>query len=239
MQIGADPTPNYTNLNVTDDVHRDRHNYISQFIQKIVVEINILRKLLELRRAFQELVEADADLELVEAATVQTVMIGLGAFRFVPSCFKAEVESESVHLLNKYLCDELNEAQLNVNAGQHKTRTQIYKLSMDHQGTVCIVVNPTNLVFKDNCADTICAQICDSHRRMSASFKDGIDLVKKVVDLQAGADYTVDSIVRKVPLFGSVYGWLLPDGQDLDDDSDYNTGVGFQIGVGVTKPQIQ
>merc|ERR1712013_432748 len=113
--------------------------------------------------------------------------------------------------------------------------------------------NPTNMVFEDNCVDSICAQIRLTHRRMqyptevmevmSASIKNGIDIAK-VVDLQAGADYTVDSIVRKVPLFGSVYGWLLPDGQEMEDEDDpeqifNNTGVGFQIGVGVTKPQIQ
>merc|ERR1712087_12415 len=184
-----------------------------------------------------------AELELGEAATVQTVMIGLGAFRFVPSFFKAEVESESVHLLNKCLCDQLNDAD------SRHMRTQMYKLSMDQQGVVCIVVNPTNLVFEDNCVDTICAQISACHRKMeyprevmevmSTSIKNGIDMAKKVVDLQAGADYTVDSMVRKVPLFGSVYGWLLPDGQDMDDEDGAAPGVGFQIGVGVTKPQIQ
>merc|ERR1719486_404879 len=87
-----------------------KRTFISEFVQKVVVEINSLRKCLELRRAFQELVEADADLELVDAMAVQTVMIGLGAFRFVPSFFKQDVDSESVHLLNKCLCDQLNEA---------------------------------------------------------------------------------------------------------------------------------
>merc|ERR1712087_78777 len=182
---------------------------------------------------FWEGVEADAELELVEAATVQTVMIGLGAFRFVPSFFKAEVDSESVHLLNKCLCDELN-------AGMGRVQTQMYKLSMDHQGIVCIVVNPTNMVFEESVVESICAQIGETHRRMqyptevmevmSASIKNGIDMAKQVVDLQAGADYTVDSIVRKVPLFGSVYGWLLPDEMEDEDGAEpfNNSGVGFQ-----------
>merc|ERR1711971_1028440 len=177
------------------------------------------------------------------------VMIGLGAFRFVPSFFKAEVDSESVHLLNKCLCDELNAQRQST-----VTVTQMYKLSMDHQGIVCIVVNPTNLVFEDECVESICAQIRQTHHRMqyptevmavmSESIRNGIDIAKKVVDLQAGADYTVDSMARKVPLFGSVYGWLLPDGQEMEDEDGAeplfnHTGVGFQIGVGVTKPQIQ
>merc|ERR1712154_45813 len=70
---------------------------------------------------------------------------------------------------------------------------------------------------------------------MSASIKNGIDIAKRVVDLQAGADYTVDSIVRKVPLFGSVYGWLLPDEMEDEDGAEpfNNSGVGFQIGVGI------
>merc|ERR1712130_893982 len=55
---------------------------------------------------------------------------------------------------------------------------------------------------------------------------------------QVSHDYSVDSMVRKVPLFGSVYGWLLPDLVD-DDDVDDETGVGFEIGVGIRKPSIQ
>merc|ERR1712032_21058 len=65
-----------------------KNEYISGFIQKIVVEINILRKCLELRRPFQELISRDDDLEFIDSVRVQTIMIGLGAFRFVPSFFK-------------------------------------------------------------------------------------------------------------------------------------------------------
>eukprot|EP00484_Ammonia_sp_Unknown_P021050 CAMPEP_0197033402 /NCGR_PEP_ID=MMETSP1384-20130603/11820_1 /TAXON_ID=29189 /ORGANISM="Ammonia sp." /LENGTH=970 /DNA_ID=CAMNT_0042463207 /DNA_START=32 /DNA_END=2944 /DNA_ORIENTATION=+ len=223
------------------------NEYISSFIEKIVVEINILRKCLESRRAFQEYIDRDADLEFVDAMNVQTIMIGLGAFRFVPSFFKNSVESESVHMLNKCLCDELN-------AINTESITQMYKLSMDMNGIVCIVINPTNQVFEQNCCDTIYQQIRKCHTKMkypqevmevmAQAIKSGINNANKVVHDKANADYSVDSIVRKVPLFGSVYGWLLPTGEDemvdLDDNSlGSNTGIGFQIGVGMTKPQIQ
>ena len=223
-----------------------RNEYISGFIEKIVVEINILRKCLELRRSFQEYIDNDNDLEFVDSMTVQTIMIGLGAFRFVPSFFKNNIESESVHILNKCLCDELN---LINNA----TITQMYKLSIDINGIVCIVINPTNMVFEQNCCLTIYKQIQQCHQKMkypqevmdvmAQAIKTGINTAKKVVEDQANADYTVDSIVRKVPIFGSVYGWLLPDdtNNSINDISDIagNTGIGFQIGVGMTKPQIQ
>jgi len=220
-----------------------KNEYIAQFIQKIVVEINILRKCLELRRSFQEYVDRDYDLEFVDSVRVQTIMIGLGAFRFIPSFFKNNIESESVHILNKCLCDELNEINKN------KTITQMYKLSMDINGIVCIVINPTNMVFEENCIDTIYKQIYECHKKMkypqevmdvmAQAIKSGIDNAKKVVEDQANADYSVDSMVRKVPIFGSVYGWLLPEYTD-NDDMENNTGVGFQIGVGMTiKPQQQ
>eukprot|EP00486_Rosalina_sp_Unknown_P014350 CAMPEP_0201596478 /NCGR_PEP_ID=MMETSP0190_2-20130828/193156_1 /ASSEMBLY_ACC=CAM_ASM_000263 /TAXON_ID=37353 /ORGANISM="Rosalina sp." /LENGTH=125 /DNA_ID=CAMNT_0048056851 /DNA_START=672 /DNA_END=1049 /DNA_ORIENTATION=- len=74
---------------------------------------------------------------------------------------------------------------------------------------------------------------------MAQAIKTGIHDAKKTVEDQANADYTVDSIVRKVPIFGSVYGWLLPDNDPNDiDDITNNTGVGFELGVGITKPQI-
>eukprot|EP01083_Nonionella_stella_P076512 208523_1 len=222
-----------------------KHEYIAQFIQTIVVEINILRKCLELRRVFQDYISRDDDLEFVDAMTVQSINIGLGAFRFVPSFFKNNTESaaESVHILNKCLCDELNERN-------GDRMTQMFKLSNDLNGIVCIVINPTNMVFEENCIETIYTQIYECHKKMkypqqvmevmAQAIKSGIDNAQKVVQDQASADYSVDSIVRKVPLFGSVYGWLLPDyhSNDTDDLLD-NTGVGFQIGVGMTKPQIQ
>ena len=219
-----------------------RNEYISGFIEKIVVEINILRKCLELRRSFQEYIDKDYELEFVDAITVQTIMIGLGAFRFVPSFFKNNVESESVHILNKCLCDELNSIN-------NHTITQMYKLSMDIKGIVCIVINPTNMVFEQNCCHSIYKQIYLCHKKMkypqevmdvmAQAIKNGINDAKKTVEDQANADYTVDSIVRKVPIFGSVYGWLLPDNTINDVDKiTNNTGVGFQLGVGITKPQI-
>jgi len=67
---------------------RLNNNDISGFIQKIVVEVNILRKCLELRRPFEQLICRDDDLEFIEPVRVQTIMIGLGAFRFVPSFFQ-------------------------------------------------------------------------------------------------------------------------------------------------------
>jgi len=227
-----------------------RAEYISAFIEKIVVEINILRKCLELRRSFQQYIDGDSECEFVDAIHVQTVMVGLGAFRFVPSFFKNMVESESVHILNKCLCDELN--ALN----QHTDVTQMYKLSMDHNGIVCIVINPTTMVFEQDCCDAICAQIRECHQRMkypsevmevmAQAIKSGINDATKVVQDQVNADYSVDSIVRKVPLVGSVYGWLLPNTAPVSDelhgiDQDFvpNTGVGFQIGVGMTRPRIQ
>merc|ERR1712228_1141470 len=219
-----------------------KNEFISQFIQKIVVEINILRKCLELRRPFQELICRDYDLEFIESVRVQTVMIGLGAFRFIPSFFKNNVESESVHILNKCLCDELNEMN------KEKLMTQMYKLSMDNNGIVCIVINPCNMVFEENCTQTIYEQIHACHTKMNypkevmdvmaESIKSGIDNAEAIKSEQVNQDYSVDSMVRKVPLFGSVYGWLLPDLVD-DDDVDNETGVGFEIGVGIKKPSIQ
>ena len=219
-----------------------KNEYISEFIQKIVVEINILRKCLELRRPFQELVCRDYDLEFIDSVRVQTVMIGLGAFRFIPSFFKNNVESESVHILNKCLCDKLNELNKN------KMVTQMYKLSMDNNGIVCIVINPCNMVFEENCAQTIYEQIHDCHSKMAypkevmdvmaQSIKSGINNAEAIKSEKVSQDYSVDSMVRKVPLFGSVYGWLLPD--YIDENSvDDGTSIGFEIGVGIVKPTIQ
>lgn len=227
---------------MTDQPESIRKTFISEFIQKIVVEINILRKCLELRRRFQECIADDAQLEFVEPATVQTMMIGLGAFRFVPAFFKNEMNSDSVHILNKTLVDILNE--------DNKTVTQMYKLSMDLNGIVCIVINPTNMIFEDNCVQDIYENIGQCLRKMqypqevmevmSKAVQSGIERAKDVVQLRASGDYTVDKIVRSVPIFGSVYGWLLPDGVENGDSSldAAMTGVGFQFGVGVTAPQI-
>ena len=252
---------------MTDQPESIRKTFISEFIQKIVVEINILRKCLELRRRFQECIADDAQLEFVEPATVQTMMIGLGAFRFVPAFFKNEMNSDSVHILNKTLVDILNE--------DNKTVTQMYKLSMDLNGIVCIVINPTNMIFEDNCVQDIYENIGQCLRKMqypqevmevmSKAVQSGIERAKDVVQLRASGDYTVDKIVRSVPIcmlstpppphthslsplslyvfahsVGSVYGWLLPDGVENGDSSldAAMTGVGFQFGVGVTAPQI-
>jgi len=220
-----------------------RSAFISELIQKIVVEINILRKCLELRRLFQECIAEDAQLDFVDPAAVQTVMIGLGAFRFVPLFFRNAVDSESVHILNKTLCDDLN-------AESSGTVTQCFKLSMDLSGVVCIVINPTNLVFEDDCVHSLFRRIDRCHRKMrypqevmevmSRAVQSGIERAEDVRQLRASGDYTVDKIVRSVPIVGGIYGWLLPDGAEDGDLVDPEmTGVGFQLGVGVTSPQIQ
>jgi len=223
---------------MTEHPESIRKNLIDQLIQQIVVEINILRKCLELRRNFQECIAEHGELHFVEPATVQTMMIGLGAFRFVPAFFKNDVNSESVHILNKTLCDDLN--------SDNSTVTQMYKLSMDSKA-VCIVINPTTAIFEDHCVPSIVGRIRECLRKMqypqevmevmSKAVRSGIERAKDVVQLRASGDYTVDKIARSVPLFGSVYGWLLPDAENGDLDSAM-TGVGFQFGVGVTSPQI-
>merc|ERR1719356_982644 len=152
------------------------------------------------------------------------------------------MNSDSVHILNKSLVDILNE--------ENKSVTQMYKLSMDSIGIVCIVINPTNMIFEDNCVEDIYESITQCLRKMqypqevmevmSKAVQNGIERAKDVVHLRASGDYTVDKIVRSVPIFGSVYGWLLPDGVENGDSGldAAATGVGFQFGVGVTAPQI-
>jgi len=119
---------------------------------------------------------------------------------------------------------------------------------MDNNGIVCIVINPCNMVFEENCTQTIYGQISDCHSKMTypeevmevmaQAIKSGIDNAQKVVTEQANHEYSMDAMARTVPLFGSMYGWLLPDHVD-DDDVDNETGVGYQIGVGIVKPTIQ
>merc|ERR1712018_991933 len=107
------------------------------------------------------------------------------------------------------------------------------------------------MIFEDHCVQNINVRIGECMRRMqypqevmevmSKAVQNGIERAKDVVQLRASGDYTVDKIARAVPLFGSVYGWLLPDGVE-DGDSSLDgamTGVGFQFGVGVTSPQIR
>ena len=187
---------------MTNQPESIRKTFISDLVEKIVVEINILRRCLECRCTFKDCISEDVQLEFVEPATVQTMMIGLGAFRFVPAFFRNDIGSDSVHILNKQLCDDLNE--------HNKTVTQMYKLSMDLNGIVCIVINPTNMIFEDRCVQDINARIGECLRKMqypqevmevmSKAVQNGIERAKDVVQLRASGDYTVDKIARSVPI---------------------------------------
>ena len=270
------------------------HENISEFVQQIVVQINILKKCLELRSTFEEKLlnvcgSNNREIQCVDPMHVQS-MVCLGAFRFVPLLFASDISCDAVTLLNKELqqalrtewpklyqidnndsenenvnenqenekenVNENEEANVNGNVQEEEedenenkyeishnnnnnttsemTNDNMFRLSLDIFGNVCIVVNPDNEIFENAIMDKIVDLIVKLSNKleypnevmveMTMAIEKGIaDAQKRVRQSAVNTDSTLE-LAKNIPVVGSVISWW-----SGANDNDKKAGFNFDL----------
>ncbi|ETO29206.1 hypothetical protein RFI_07919 [Reticulomyxa filosa] len=200
-------------------------DWIAQFVQKIVVEMNVLRECFLLRRVFQESLATHPELHWVDPVHVND-FVGLGAFRFVPPYF-SDPSSQSVRILNTQLKNDLVKSS---------TTPNMYRLAADIHEYQVICVNPNTRIFEDKSVALIFDEIVSAVKalkfpeevlaEMGRAVKMGIESVQSQVKEESAVDFNPDTLIRKIPLFGSIYGWILPSQKNSEQGA---AGLSFDM----------
>ncbi|ETO20572.1 hypothetical protein RFI_16641 [Reticulomyxa filosa] len=198
---------------------------IAQFVQKIVVQMNVLRECFLLRRVFQESLATHSELQWVDPVHVNG-FVGLGAFRFVPPYF-SDPSTSSVRVLNTQLKDDLVKCS---------TTPNMYLFATDMHEYPVICVNPNTRIFEDKSVALIFDEIVGAVKNlkfpeealaeMGQAIKMGIESVQSQVKEESAVDFNPDTLIRKIPLFGSIYGWILPSQKSTEHGA---TGLSFDM----------
>eukprot|EP00494_Astrolonche_serrata_P024664 UN24924 len=182
-----------------DNLYKVTHENIDAFIEEIVCSVETVKNAMELRPYFKEQIEKIPDVNFVEAKKLQSSFVGLGAFFLVPSVLKENANEDSIAKLNEDLREkikqdipytELTDPESVISIGACETlRTQ-----KDVDAIIQVIATATHDIdfpkeVMDKMGSVILSGIQEAESRLEAP--------------QSGG--TADTIVRAVPIVGSVY----------------------------------
>jgi len=206
---------------------------IDAFVEEITAVVVVLQDALTLREYFKEQISQISDLQWVEPSAVQS-FVGLGSFQLLPQVMVNSSDKDAVMQLNLDLSRAI---AINI--------LPFLSLSQTAPGNPVIVIGAAEGLSKKEDIDDLVTMIQEEIanlelpdvviEKMGAVILEGIKSAERHIEGANASDYHPDNLVRAVPLFGSIYSWIVPttteDEMKMGQSFDITTGSLQQVSI--------
>lgn len=206
---------------------------IQAFVEEITAVVVVLQEALKLRQYFKEKLTSIPDIQWVDPNAVQGI-VGLGSFCILPQVMVKAADREAVMQLNLDLSNAICNNIL-----------PILNLRQTATGNPAIVIGAAEGLRSREDVDELVSLIQNEIAllelpdaviaKMGAVIMEGIKSAERHIEGSNASDYHPDNLVRAVPLFGSIYSWIVPNATDdemkMGQSFDITTGSLQQVSI--------